>query len=597
MSLILGSCDRARVGEDNLPAALPRFPPEPVPSLSLHFLFTREIMYRAAYWRSAAAAAVTAACLLGTAGLAAERNVAFISAGSVWKYHASGADPGEGWNEPGYDDSDWNAAQAEIGFGDGGEVTPIAPPEPGSATTYFRRDFEVNNPQQFTAFLVRMICDDGAVIYLNGVELLRPNMPEGAIAFDTPASASVEYPFEGRYLLVRLPAVALVAGRNTVAIEIHQASGFADMSFDFELVGTSLERPAFVVRGPYLQRGTSSEVTVRWRTDVPTATHVRFGPVPELQNDIRSSLEETTEHEVRLAGLNPDTEYYYTIGDGVGDLEGAERGYRFRTAPAVGSEDPVRIWVLGDSGTGGDGFGRAEAVRDAFLRSPFSHDVDLWLMLGDNAYFSGTDAEYQAAVFDTYPRTAPTYRALVDTRQSRRLHGISGAPYFNMFTLPRSGEAGGITVRDGKLLLIRLRKYSFCLSGLDDFRSARGGPDAAVAASRSRRDRAGVDHRVLASSAVHERIHDSDWEIELVEMREQALPILEEGGVDLVLTGHSHSYERSYFLDGHYGVSSTLSDSMVKDAGDGRIGGDGAYGKDTGPHGGAVYMVREAPDK
>jgi hypothetical protein len=78
------------------------------------------------------------------------------------------------------------------------------------------------------------------------------------------------------------------------------------------------------------------------------------------------------------------------------------------------------------------------------------------------------------------------------------------------------------------------------------------------------------------------------------DMRENVLPILEGWGVDLVLTGHSHSYERSVFLDGHYDVSATLTPAMMLDAGDGRIDGDGAYEKPTAglaPHEGTVYVV------
>jgi len=88
--------------------------------------------------------------------------------------------------------------------------------------------------------------------------------------------------------------------------------------------------------------------------------------------------------------------------------------------------------------------------------------------------------------------------------------------------------------------------------------------------------------------------HDSDWEIELIEMRENALPILEKYGVDLVLSGHSHCYERSYFLNGHYGSSGTLDSSMIKNHGDGRIEGQGPYSKSaSGPlaNQGAVYIV------
>ena len=88
--------------------------------------------------------------------------------------------------------------------------------------------------------------------------------------------------------------------------------------------------------------------------------------------------------------------------------------------------------------------------------------------------------------------------------------------------------------------------------------------------------------------------HDSDWEDELIEMRTNALPILEEYGVDLVLSGHSHSYERSFLLDSHYGTSNTLISSMIKDNGSGRPEDTGAYSKPTSgiaPHEGAVYAV------
>src|SRR5687767_14015961 len=92
--------------------------------------------------------------------------------------------------------------------------------------------------------------------------------------------------------------------------------------------------------------------------------------------------------------------------------------------------------------------------------------------------------------------------------------------------------------------------------------------------------------------------HDSDntngHDPELVEMREQALPILEAHGVDLVLSGHSHSYERSYFLRGHYGHSTTFDPTMKLDNGDGRSDGTGTYNKTArarGGNDGAVYVV------
>ncbi|MEI6356703.1 MAG: metallophosphoesterase, partial [Verrucomicrobiota bacterium] len=91
----------------------------------------------------------------------------------------------------------------------------------------------------------------------------------------------------------------------------------------------------------------------------------------------------------------------------------------------------------------------------------------------------------------------------------------------------------------------------------------------------------------------HDSDKRSDSDGRMAQMRENILPILEAGGVDLVLTGHSHGYERSFLLDGHYGTSTNLVASMIKDRRDGRPDGDGAYTKSGGlrPHEGAVYIV------
>ena len=77
-------------------------------------------------------------------------------------------------------------------------------------------------------------------------------------------------------------------------------------------------------------------------------------------------------------------------------------------------------------------------------------------------------------------------------------------------------------------------------------------------------------------------------------MRQNALPILEAAGVDLVLTGHSHSYERSFLIDGHYGTSDTFTTGMKMDGGNGRETGDGAPTRSRPgwpAHAGAVYAV------
>jgi 3',5'-cyclic AMP phosphodiesterase CpdA len=79
------------------------------------------------------------------------------------------------------------------------------------------------------------------------------------------------------------------------------------------------------------------------------------------------------------------------------------------------------------------------------------------------------------------------------------------------------------------------------------------------------------------------------------DMRERFLPLMDAYGVDMVLSGHSHSYERSYPVQGHYGLSGSLTTNMIIDAGDGIESGDGAYRRSNGT--GVVYVVAGSSGK
>ena len=94
--------------------------------------------------------------------------------------------------------------------------------------------------------------------------------------------------------------------------------------------------------------------------------------------------------------------------------------------------------------------------------------------------------------------------------------------------------------------------------------------------------------------------HNSDTDPIQKQMRQNVLPILEAGGVDLVLTGHAHWYQRSYLVDGHYGLSSSFTEGMKVDGGSGRVDDTGPYEKsalDAVPRQGAVYVVAGSSGK
>lgn len=349
-----------------------------------------------------------------------------------------------------------------------------------------------------------------------------------------------------------------------------------------------------IVRGPYLQQLASSGVIVRWRTDVPTDSRVRYGSVPGQLVESAIDVTLTTEHAVALTALQSATRFFYAVGTTTFDLAGDDAEHWFATPSPVGSRGPLRIWVLGDSGTADVA---AQGVRDAFVDWNQGRVLDAWLMLGDNAYTTGTDAEYQAAVFDMYPsflRTASLWPTFGNHDGGSASSATQTGPYYEAFSLPTIGQVGGVASGTEAYYSFDLGNvHLICLNSHDVDRY----PGAAMAMWLAADLAANTAEWTIAfwhHPPYSKGSHDSDVETQLVEMREQLVPILEAGGVDLVLAGHSHAYERSVLIDGHYGPSGTLEPSMVLDGGDGRPNGDGAYhkpGTQPIPNQGAVYVV------
>ncbi len=373
------------------------------------------------------------------------------------------------------------------------------------------------------------------------------------------------------------------------------------------LIGLALGVPgadaATVTRGPYLQMGSPTQVVVRWRTDVPTESRVSFGlcfDMPDCFTGIEGNSDSTIEHQVTLSGLLPDTVYYYAVGTNAQILAGGTASYFFVTSPETGASKPTRIWVLGDSGSANSS---ARAVRDAYYAFTGSRHTDLWLMLGDNAYSSGTDSEYQAAVFNMYPemlRKSVLWPTLGNHDGSSANSGTQSGPYYNIFSLPKSGEAGGMPSGTEAYYSFDYGNIHFVV--MDSFDSDRSPNGAMMTWLRADLEATTQDWLIAFwhHPPYSKGSHDSDSDTALRQMRQYALPILEDHGVDLVLSGHSHSYERSFLLDGHYGASNTLTSDMILNGGDGRENGDGVYEKpNLGPasHKGAVYTVAGSSGK
>lgn len=164
-------------------------------------------------------------------------STAFVHVGSAWKYWSNGGDLGIAWRASAFDDSKWSTGLAQLGYGESDETTFISPK---GVCSYFRRNFNVTNRSSIKALKLRLLRDDGAVVYLNGTEVWRENMPSTAINYKTLALYEVKGADEQKFFEQSLPTTLLADGTNTLAVEVHQhtTNKPMDLSFDLELLPT-----------------------------------------------------------------------------------------------------------------------------------------------------------------------------------------------------------------------------------------------------------------------------------------------------------------------------------------------------------------------
>ena len=162
-----------------------------------------------------------------------------IAKGAEWKYLDTGASlHRKPWTTLDYDDSDWKTGKAELGYGDGDEATAVdRGPDPSTkfhTTIYFRKTFQMDELSD-KALLIKLLRDDGAVVYLNGEELFRSNMKVGTIRSssysekrNTSRDSRIFFPY-----FIDLPNFK--SGLNIFAVEVHRGSRYdKDLSFNFE---------------------------------------------------------------------------------------------------------------------------------------------------------------------------------------------------------------------------------------------------------------------------------------------------------------------------------------------------------------------------
>lgn len=361
---------------------------------------------------------------------------------SSWKYFDQAMAPpnqsGITWKQSAYNDGSWNSGNAELGYGDNDEATVI---NPATEAGYFRKTIFLDDAGDYESLNLHLIYDDGAVVYINGTEVWRINMPAGNITYNTFASSNSG---DDAMATVNV-ANALVNGNNLIAIEVHQnTASSSDLSFDFSMSGVPAEGVAVITRGPYLQSAGENSMVLRWRTNVETPSIVDYGFAANALTNTVANNPPKTEHTITINGLNAATKYFYQIRTNSDTIVFPSSSVFFKTYPEPGTNAPLTAWVLGDCGSGNN---NARNVRNAYYNYIGNDHTDMILFLGDNAYDDGTDEEYQFALFENMYeeklKNSVAWACLGNHDGHSADSETQTGPYYSIFNLPANGQSGG----------------------------------------------------------------------------------------------------------------------------------------------------------
>jgi hypothetical protein len=386
-----------------------------------------------------------------------------------------------------------------------------------------------------------------------------------------------------------------------------------------------------VILTPYLQQAGSDRMTIRWRTNHSQGLGgskgvVCFGTSPEDMTTVvretglqwpkvaeRKDIEtwdtiQVAEHQVDLQNLDPSKTYFYTIGSELGSAVPRSMSadvtippskyYSFTTFPEPRSkqDDPIRVWAIGDSGWGDH---KAIRVRDAFMNFT-GGDWDLTLGLGDLAYIRGKDWEYQKRFFNFLSEqnarvpvfTTPGNHDAFTSDMKKQT-----GPYFDLFTNPGDGRSGGVPSNHKSYYSFDYGPIHFVSVDSQEL-GLKDDPALYEWLEKDLKEAQKANYTWIV--AYHHQppyskgSHDSDAQYECYKLRSNLVPMFEKYGVDLVLAGHSHSYERSHLLNGHFGSSQEAATNPAvflsrwqKDA----DGVDTLVKRECGPNSGTVYIV------
>ncbi len=457
-----------------------------------------------------------------------------------WAYSAGVAEPSPSdppaWQRVGFDDSSW--PRGPMGFSSGvhNEATPLFGMAGSYNSVFLRRQFVVTNRADIAWLYLRLDVEDGAVVYLNGSEVHRVGLAGNAgtgVPFNAAAANRDRTGPDDIDVSASLPQ--LVNGTNVLAIQVH-SSGL----FDGNLACIA-ELLANFTRSPIVQSVAKDTAKVLWKTGSNLTGRVEFGlSAPTGQS--ASLPANATLQIATVDGLQPGTNYVYRVVVSDGVRTGRSMISTLSTAPTNGI---TRFSALGDSGNGG-------LTQYAVAASLRTWNPDLVLHMGDVIYpaFSNSLADIRClSVYQRQMASTPYYF----TFGNHDLYSNDDGPYLNSFALPTNSASGTShyysfdhgDVHFVSVFLPTLTPFSQQATYGLAVGSAQYNWLTNDLATTSRRWKVLFFHAPMNTSSAH-RYDDlnGNGTYDRFEISAILDPVCERHGVQLVLNGHDHNYER-----------------------------------------------------
>ena len=474
-----------------------------------------------------------------------------VSDYSNWKYlegKAEASTPTTAWRELAFDDAHWKEGRSgfSIGYGRYDAPTALWGMIGNYHSLFLRKKFTLQDEQWIKSLVIRVDYRDGFVAYLNGTEIARRGIA-GELGQPVPFNALASAHYRGNPELIDLEPYKqlLVKGENILAVQAHDDSinsnGFA---FHVELL-------ANVVRGPIIESTTTTDTKIAWQTLKPTTSVIEYGLTTSLGKRIESEIL-TTDHVLQLIDLKPNTTYQYRVGGVAGEISRFSKTSSFKTLKSRG---PVQLMLLGDSGSG-------NLLQHKFAKVIRDNQPDAILHAGDVVYnFKSGPPNYyndfrHFSAFKNHMKSVPYFTTIGN---HELYHGDEA--YLNAFHLPTNNLP---------TLGLKTSNLDYPFSGTEHFYSFDVG-DAHVSvlynpwyahhnfskdtnqlhwltndlATTSKPWKLILGHFPVASSANHGwSDYDGNSLPDAVDFSNTIYPVVAKYGVDLMLAGHSHSFEK-----------------------------------------------------